>query len=212
MVYDTVMLLLFLFFCTHWVLARPVWSFFKVNVAPELKRTRLCSPPLLDLLNVLNANGAAAAGAEGPRLLPGWALAWNDQWLAAGAKEKRFKDTAWGGSKPKCFLNTFNALWEMCSSCEMLCCVNCSKCSILKICLSDSHLPPTHPSIRPSLHSPTSPTEVCRFCLNYPGSTRTWRSVLTFLSAQRLNCAQNKKLRRAEEYKIKQLPSMKIKF
>lgn len=53
-------------------------------------------------------------------LFPGMISDWR-----RGAKEKRFKYTVWRWSKPKWFANTCDALWEMCNSCEMLCCVNC---------------------------------------------------------------------------------------
>ena len=47
-----------------------------------LAADQLCSvlsPPLLDLLDVLDANGAAAAGAEWARFFPGRAFPRNDQ-------------------------------------------------------------------------------------------------------------------------------------
>lgn len=56
-----------------------------------LPADQLCSvlsPPLLDLLDVLDANGTAATGTERPRLFPGWAFPRNDQWLTVGMEKK----------------------------------------------------------------------------------------------------------------------------
>lgn len=52
------------------------------SVHYPLPADQLCSvlsPPLLDLLDVLDANGTAATGTEGSRLFPGWAFPRNDQ-------------------------------------------------------------------------------------------------------------------------------------
>lgn len=63
-----------------------------------LSADQLCSvlsPPLLDLLDVLDANSTTATGAERPRLFPGWAFPRNDQWLTVG-RERKVRHTVWG--------------------------------------------------------------------------------------------------------------------
>lgn len=63
-----------------------------------LSADQLCSvlsPPLLDLLDVLDANSATPAGAERPGLFPGRAFPGNDQRLMPG-RERKVRHTFWG--------------------------------------------------------------------------------------------------------------------
>lgn len=72
----------------------------------------LVSPPLLDLLDVLNANGAAATRAEGPRLFPGWAFPRNDQWLTV-CRERKVRHTLWRQHFTTTFYTLYTRLYKV---------------------------------------------------------------------------------------------------